>query len=88
MREATEFLTMYVGLSGFLAIVALIAIGVILYRVNPLKKIHLTYTAKEKYHCRFLLQLVFFIQLECSPFILISCGMMSYLFSVFTLQHL
>lgn len=46
MREATEFLTMYVGLSGFLSIVALIVIGVILYRVNPLKKIHLTYTAK------------------------------------------
>ena len=48
MREATEFLTMYVGLSGFLSVLALVIVGVILYKLNPLKKIHLTYNAKRK----------------------------------------
>lgn len=48
MREATEFLTMYVGLSGFLSIAAAVVVGVVLYRINPLKKIHVTSRTKRK----------------------------------------
>lgn len=48
MREATEFLTMYVGFSGFISIVATIIIGIILYKLNPLKKIHVTSHTKRK----------------------------------------
>lgn len=48
MREATEFLTMYVGFSGFISIVATIIIGIILYKLNPLKKIQVTSHTKRK----------------------------------------
>ena len=46
MREATEFLSMYVGISGGISILlGLIAI-ILLYKYNPLKKITLGHTAK------------------------------------------
>lgn len=48
MREATEFLTMYVGLSGFLSVAAAVAVGIALYKLNPLKKIHVTSRTKRK----------------------------------------
>ncbi len=46
-REASEFFNMYVGVSGSIAILALIIIGIILYKYNPLKKIRIN-TRKQR----------------------------------------
>lgn len=48
MREATEFLSMYVGFSGLFTIVAIIVAGVLLYKYNPFKKINISYNTKTK----------------------------------------
>ena len=60
MREATEFFSMYIGFSGVVSVIVLIALIVGLYKYNPLKKITLKQKTKSGIVCTLMVLSVFY----------------------------